>query len=619
MNCKKTAKILLALVCAGAMCACTQNESKSTNTVSTLNTVESTNVEYDENDNYQDYQDSEYVSMDLNQQNGDVEITKAGTYVLKGTLENGSVKIAAGKEDVVRIVLDNVTIHSTSYAAIYCTQALKLIVSLPAGTTNSLSDGSGYSQNDTDAPTATLFAQDDMTINGTGTLQVNANENDAITSKDTLKVMSGTYTITSMDDGIVGRDALYIHDGSFSIDAQGDGLKTTYDTDDTKGNMIVEAGDFTITAGSDGLQAEHALTIYDGNFTITTGGGSIHSSSSNNANQPGGFGMWNQSTSSASTDTASAKGIKAGTSIEIQGGSYQLDTSDDAFHSNGNMSVHAGNIVILSGDDGLHADSDLTIDGGVIDIQKSYEGLEGSNVFINAGDIQIISSDDGINAAGGNDETEANGMPQDNFSSNGDHRIEFHGGTIQVDAEGDGIDSNGSVLQDGGIVVIHGPADSGNGALDYDSSYDISGGTLFAIGMSGMAQATSTSSTQNSISINLSTIQEAGTTLYLCDDDGNVVVGISPSKSYNSVLVSSSTLKTDSTYSIYTGGTGGTVNDAGFIESGISGGTLVQEVTLSSSVTSVGNSGGMGGGMPGGGNMGGGNRGQGDPSGKPGR
>lgn len=619
MSCKKTAKVLLALLCAVVLCACTQEEAVTNTTSTTTKTTSSTYIEYDENDAYQEYADGEYTSIHLNEQDGNVEITKAGVYELTGTLKNGSVKIAVGKEDVVRLILNNVTIDS-SYAAIDCTQAEKLIVSLPAGTVNSLSDGTGYSVNDSEAPTAALFSQDDLTINGTGTLQVTANENDAITSKDTLKIMEGTYTIVSQDDGIVGRDFLYIHDGDFTITAQGDGLKTTYDTDDTKGDMVIEAGDFRIEAENDGLQAEHVLTIYDGSFTMTTGGGSVNSSTSANANQPGGFGMWNQGASSSTSDTVSAKGIKAGGSITIEGGTYQLDTSDDALHTGGNMSIYAGNFVILTGDDGIHADGDVTIYGGVIDIQKSYEGLEGSNVIIHGGDVQIIASDDGVNAAGGNDTTEANGMPQDNFTSSKDHKIEIHGGTIQVDASGDGIDSNGSILQDGGTLVINGPTDSGNGALDYDGTYEISGGTLFAIGMSGMAQTTSTSSTQNSIMVNLSATQAAGSTLYICDDDGNVLLGVAPSKSYNSVLVSSSSFKTGSSYTLYTDGTGGSVNDAGFIESGVTGGTFVDEVTLSSSVTTVGTSAGMGGGMHGGdmpkGDMGGNPR---ESGGNPGR
>lgn len=596
MNCKRT-HALLALLCGVLLVGCDESE-PTTSTTTANNMVSSTHVEYDENDSYQNYEDSEYTEISLNEQSGDVEITKAGTYVLSGTLSNGSVKIAAGKNDVVRIILNNVTIHATSYAAIYCTQAEKLIVSLPNGTTNELSDGTGYSANDTEAPTATLFAQDDMTINGTGTLQVSANENDAIASKDTLKIMEGSYSITSVDDGLVGRDFLYVHDGTFTLDVQGDGLKTTYDSDDTKGNMVIEAGTYTITAGSDALQSEHSLTIYDGSFTLTTGGGSVNSSSSSNANSAGGFGIWIHNTSSSSTDTASAKGIKAGTSIDIQGGTYQLDTSDDALHSNGTLNISYGNLVILSGDDGVHADGDVTIQGGVIDIQKSYEGLEGSNIIVHAGDIQIIASDDGINAAGGNDSTEANGMPQDNFHASGNSTIEIHGGTIQIDASGDGIDSNGSIVQDGGVVIVHGPSGAGNGALDYDGTYTLSGGTLVAIGMSGMAQAPSSTSLQNSILINLSSTQAAGSMLYITDAQGNIVIGIAPKKQYNSVLVSTSSLQIDETYQIYTDGSGGNVNDAGFIESGISNGTLVQEVTLTSSITSVGTGGGMGNGMP---------------------
>lgn len=559
-------------------CQTSVNQTESETTTNT--TTKSTYVTYDDDDAYTTYDSASATSIDLNQESGDVQITKAGTYILSGTLKDGMVQIQAGSEDVVRIVLENASITNLDGAAISCLQAKKLIVSLPEGTTNTLLDGSTYSDVSEEAPTAALYAKDDMTINGTGTLHVSGNANDAITSKDTLKLMEGTYEITSVDDGIVGRDFLYIHSGTYTINAQGDGYKTTYDTDSEKGDMIIEGGNFNVVSGNDGFQAEHDLTIYDGTFKVETGGGSVNGSTASNANQPGGFGMWKEST--VSEDTPSAKGIKASGTITLEGGSYQMDTSDDAIHSNNTLVVNSGTYTITSGDDGFHSDVNFTINGGSVSIDKSVEGIEACVIDIIGGDIQITSSDDGVNATASN-------------APDTDPIINLRGGTLQVDASGDGLDSNGNILMEGGKVVVLGPENTGNGALDYDGSFTINGGTLFAVGFSGMAQSPSNNSTQQSIIVNLTSTQSAGSQFYLRDDSGDVMLGIAPTKTYNSVVISSPSLQKDATYEIYTGGTGGTTNDAGYIEYGISGGTLVERTTLSNVLTTVGTSSGMGG------------------------
>lgn len=591
MNYKKIEITMLSIACAIMLCACSKQETPTTNDDTIKETT--VNVSYDENDYYQDYSDGE--TIDLDKQSGDVEITKAGTYILTGTLSNGSILINASKEDTVRLVLDNAHITSSSFAAIYSSQAKKVIISLPEGTSNAIEDASTYTKTVEDDVTSAIFIKDDLTFNGNGTLTITANNNDAITSKDTLKLMEGTYDITAEDDGIVGRDFLYVHDGNYTLHVEGDGLKTTYDTDDSKGDMVIEAGTFNIAAGNDGFQAEHSLTIYDGTFDITTGGGSINSSTSSNVNQPGGFGMWN-SQSTTSTDSASAKGIKTGSSLTIKGGTYDMDTSDDALHTNGDVTIDAGNFIILSGDDGIHADNQLIINGGTIDIQKSYEGLEAAVIDIYGGYIQVIASDDGINTGGGSDDVQQGHPGQDKFNtSESSYSLNIHGGTIQVDAAGDGLDSNGNIYINGGTTIVNGPTSGADGALDYDGECVITGGTLATIGMSTMAQAPSTTSTQNSIMINLSSTQSAGSILYLTDADGKIILGISPTKQYNNVVMSTPALTTDKTIQVYTNGSGGKINDSGLIESGITGGTLLEETTITTTLTTIGSTmGGMG-------------------------
>lgn len=539
-------------------------------------------VTYDEDDYFETYDNA--TPIDLNNQNNDMTIQEAGTYLLSGSLQ-GTITITVKQTETVRLVLNNVDIQANDSAAIHCTQAKKLIISLPEGTMNTLSDAQDYTDTSENAPSSTIFAQDDLTINGTGTLHVKGNKNDGIISKDTLKLMEGSYEIAALDNGIVGRDYLYVRDGVYHMNVGKDGLKANYDKDDTKGDVIIENGSFDITSENDGIQAERALSIYGGSFQIVSGGGSENASTSANANQLSGFKRWNfEKNDNTETETLSAKGIKSSADLMIYDGVFNFDCSDDCIHANANVTIKGGEFTLLSGDDGIHADGTLSIEGGVVDVKKSYEGLEGSDVIIQAGDIAIVSMDDGINAAGGSDE-ETTQPSMDHFRA-GNNTLQILGGTIHVDADGDGIDSNGEIIMEEGTLVIFGPSDNGNGAIDYEKSFMINGGTMIAVGFSGMAQGISQDSAQNAIMFNIPS-QKADTLVYLSDANGNVLLGVQPTKAYDNIVISSAKLKDQSTYVLYCGGNSAEVNDAGIMESNIQGGEKCEEATISQRMTTV--------------------------------
>jgi hypothetical protein len=151
----------------------------------------------------------------------------------------------------------------------------------------------------------------------------------------------------------------------------------------------------------------------------------------------------------------------------------------------------------------MHADMTLTVNDGTLNISQSYEGLESAAIVINGGDIQITASDDGVNVAGGNDSSSTEGrLGQDAFSDSGQYLLTINGGNLVVDAGGDGLDSNGSIVMSGGQVIVNGPTNDGNGPLDYNGTFTISGGFIVAVGSSGMAQTTSDSSSQYSLLYN---------------------------------------------------------------------------------------------------------------------
>lgn len=519
-----------------------------------------------------------------------VTITSGGVYEISGTSSNCQIIVNSESEDNVYLVLNNVNLTYENSAPIYVQAAKNAILVLPDGTTNTITDGDSYTFEDstTDEPNATIFSKDDLTIRGNGTLTVNANYNNGITSKDDLKITGGNITITSADDGLMGKDSITIKGGNITINASGDGLKSTNSKETEKGYIDIQGGTLNITSTNDGIQAESNVNISDGTINITTGGGSANSSSKNN-NDQNPWGQWGNSSSSSSstsTDTSSAKAIKAVNTITIDGGTFTIDSSDDSIHSNNSIVINGGTIDISSGDDGIHSDTTLDINGG---------------------NIHLVASDDGINASGGNDSSSTSGRPGQNNFSSGNGQINFNGGYVYIDASGDGIDANGSIELNDGTVIVNGPQDNGNGALDYDSTFNINGGLLIAAGSSGMAQNPSTSSTQNSINVYVN--GTANSLLTIKSESGEEIISFAPSKSYQSVIISSPELETGKTYSAYYGGTStGTSTDGLYTDGTTSDGTEITSFTLSSTVSNVSQSGVTTGGsnsaMPGaGGNM----------------
>ncbi|MDR1134663.1 MAG: carbohydrate-binding domain-containing protein [Clostridiales Family XIII bacterium] len=202
-------------------------------------------------------------------------IKQAGTYVLSGLLSNGRIVIDAGKNDLVRLVLNNVSLHNEAGPAIYAPQSEKVVLILGSATENTISDGAGYGET-ADEPDAAIFVQDNLSITGNGVLTVNGNSKHGIRAQDALVVTDGTLNINAVGDAIRGRDGVAIQNGSFTLNADGDGIQSNNDEDAAKGFVIINGGAYTITAQNDGIQAQSALTITDGNLQITSGGGSAN-------------------------------------------------------------------------------------------------------------------------------------------------------------------------------------------------------------------------------------------------------------------------------------------------------------------------------------------------------
>lgn len=530
------------------------------------------------------------------EKDGVVTIQQEGTYVVTGTLDDGQLIVDAADTQKVQIVLKGASINCSDHAALFIKQADKVFLTLAEGTENTLSSGSSYSLGDDDSNVdGVIFSRADLTMNGSGSLAVNAAYKHAVVSKDDLVVTGGQYAITADNGGgLYGKDCVKITGGTFIVKTGTDGLQASNAEKEDKGYIYISGGTFDITAGTDGIQAETVLRIDGGTFRITSGGGSANASTDKNGNNAPGWGKWGPGGGQGSTqetdssDTSdSAKGLKAGASLSVRGGTFSIDSSDDSVHCNGTVTIASGTFSLSSGDDGVHADDALLIEDGTITISRSYEGLEGLNVTITGGKIQLVASDDGINSAGGSDTADQGrpGQNQFNVSEDSDIFIKITGGAITVDAGGDGLDSNGNLQIEGGTIFVSGSSNGGDGALDYEGTAKITGGTIVAAGMSGMAQGFSDSSTQYSILNSFSATLSSSDAITLKDSSGKVLATYTPAKSYNSVVVSCPDMKKGETYTL-------------------SAGSQSESLTLSSVVTSNG-SGGMGGGMGGPGGRGG--------------
>lgn len=558
------------------------------------NLIKNKSLQIDENNTSEyDYDDASYdiltaINIELegesiNVDSKNVEVNKnvatikaGGVYVLSGNL-NGSINIQT--EELVRIVLKNVAIESNDGPAIYVKSADKVIITLDENTTNTLKDCTTYTDSEA---SATIYSKDDLIFNGYGTLIVEGNYEDAIVSKDDLKIISGIYDIKAMNSGIKGKDSVTIKDGNVTVVAQNDCIKSTNSEDENKGYVKIKNGTLTLNAEHDAIQSENYVFIENGNINITTGGGSENSSKVGVETDMFIRGAFmkpdeqNFKSNENKEDTASYKGIKAQKSISILSGNITINSADDSIHSNGNVEISGAEITIESGDDGIHADDLIVINSGNINITKSYEGIEANNITINDGNIKVVSSDDGINISGGNDSSSMMGRPgQNNFSKASDNKLEINGGNIYVNSTGDGLDSNGSIYVNGGIIYVDGPTDGGNGALDYDVEFIMKGGEIIAAGSAQMAQAISNNSTVNCLNITLSATQKANSKVSITDSKNNEIISYTPSKQYQSIVIASSKLTKNETYNINIDG------------------NKYTSVTISSVVTNIGNSQGM--------------------------
>ena len=438
-------------------------------------------------------------------ENGTITITSGGTYRLSGEY-SGQVKIEAAKTDTVRLVLDNAKITNSTGAAINVVSAAEAIIYTAAGTTNTVADEANYTATGDDDPDAAIYSTANLTLTGEGSLSVKGAYEEGIHTTGGLVIASGTLEVNAANTGIKGKDYVDITGGIVNVTAAQDGIKSTNTDDESLGFTRLSAGSVTISAGDDGLKAPRTL--------------------------------------------------------EISGGTLNIEKSNEGIEAQ-YINILDGEVTVNSTDDGINASlkdsssdtSSDTTSGTATTGQQTQQNQNGQTQQAPAGGGAAPGGSQGSTGQNQN-------MPQppaDGAMPGGgggtfevvDAAINISGGTVTVNAEGDGIDSNGTATFSGGTVTVNGPAAGGNNALDSNGDLLLNGGTVTAGSTADMFEAPSSASTSGYLKITDSSALTQGSTVQVTDSSGTVVANYKITTSgVQLVLVSNKNIVKGQSYTV---------------------------------------------------------------------
>ena len=438
-------------------------------------------------------------------ENGTITITSGGTYRITGEY-SGQVKIEAAKTDTVRLVLDNAKITNSTGAAINVVSAAEAIIYTAAGTTNTVADEANYTATGDDDPDAAIYSTANLTLTGEGSLSVKGAYEEGIHTTGGLVIASGTLEVNAANTGIKGKDYVDITGGIVNVTAAQDGIKSTNTDDESLGFTRLSAGSVTVSAGDDGLKAPHTL--------------------------------------------------------EISGGTLNIEKSNEGIEAQ-YINILDGDVTVNSTDDGINASlkdssSDTSSDTTSGTATTGQQTQQNQN-----GQTQQAPAGGGAAPGGGQGSTGQNqNMPQpptDGAMPGGgggtfevvDAAINISGGTVTVNAEGDGIDSNGTATFSGGTVTVNGPVAGGNNALDSNGDLLLNGGTVTAGSTADMFKAPSSASTSGYLKITDSSALTQGSTVQVTDSSGTVVANYKITTSgVQLVLVSNKNIVKGQSYTV---------------------------------------------------------------------
>lgn len=475
-------------------------------------------------------------------------ITQAGTYVLTGSGKNIKLVVEAADTDQVHLVFQNLTLEGEG-SLLRINKAQEVVISLAEGSQNALTESQA---SDDEKVKATIHSQVPLTLNGTGNLTLTALTKNALEVGDDLKVLGGTYTVKAANHGFKTEGALDIEAATLSIEAGKDGLHAEHDETTERANISLNPTQLSIAATEDGVDAGNELTIKGGTITVSQSeeglearvirqlGGDVTIKSSDdgvNASAGSSSKTTDMSTTSKTTE-ASATSNSADTSPSAsQATSNSADTSSSASQATSDSATASA------------PDSQATADSAsASQTDQANKDKNQTPPAPPAGQAPPQGGHPPQNGQG------PGGMPPGGQEeSDPSLQIILAGGTLTIDAEGDGIDSNGTVTISGGSLVVNGSVHDGNGPLDASDDITITGGTVWALGTSDMLQGFAQGSTQASITANIA--GTAGQTLIILDANCKEVARQTASKDFQAVIMSSADLVDGQTYTIQVDGT----------------------------------------------------------------
>lgn len=497
-------------------------------------------------------------------EDGTLTITKAGTYKLSGEYQ-GQIKVETADSDAVRLVLDNANITNSSGAALNVVNADEVILYSASGTTNTISDGADYTATGEDDPDAVVYSKADLTIAGEGTLKVNGNHEDGIHTSDGLVIASGTLEVNAANTGIKGKDYVDILGGTINVTAQQDGIKSTNDTDEGKGWTRLSNGTVTVNAGDDGFKASRVVEISGGSLTVEQSDEGIEAQyinvSGGNVNVTSADDGMNASLKTSNSESTDSSENTSDTANQQQNnqqqgsipGGQQSGTSNQQQQGMGQPPAMSG-----TSQDGTSQNGA----SGTAQQQNNTQNQGNQNMgqppAMPGGNAQDGTSQNGTSgtAQQGMGQPPQGGMPGGGGGGTFeviDAAINVSGGHVTVNAEGDGIDSNGVTTLSGGTLIVNGPSQGGNAALDTNGDLLLNGATVLSGSTADMFEAPSTNSTSGYLKLTNSSGFEQGSTVQVADSSGKVVANYKVTKSnVQLVLVSSSSIVKGQSYTAYT-------------------------------------------------------------------
>lgn len=513
------------------------------------------------------------ASSDLELESGkDILISSPGIYRLSGNYDDITITVNASEENIVSLVMDNLTITNIDKPVIYVESAGSVAVSPYTGSENTLTVSLEITEND-GKNNAVIYSKDDLEIGGTGALNIIGQSSNGIQGNDDVLIHDCTLNINTGEKGIKVNETLRIESGNIVIDSGEDALHSDNE-------IVISGGNVTVSTRDDGIHADNAIDISDGTITLEECYEGIEAM--NVIISGGTISIYAQDDgiNAVAPDSEEQDGAKSNKQIADANVMNMRQPPDI-----GNEDFNPRNENMLEPPNGMQAPPD----------GEMREPPNGMTPPDNSGMMSPDQMGGGFNQQGG---TLPDGMqrPQDgdmqqgqrnnqprrmdvgNFGGaifdNDGSMLSISGGSIYVNAGGDGIDSNGNLLISGGEIYVDGPSDGGNGAIDFNADAKITGGTIIAIGHASMATNLRNAELQASVLYCFDKTYDGGQTIEVKNASGDVILSMNAAKAFQSIVFSSPDIQVGETYTLVIG-------------------TDEYSVTVTDNVQTIGNASGM--------------------------